>query len=119
MRIAAVCGGWLLAAAIVWLSLAAEPPDPGPDISDKVKHVVAYAALMFWFALLYRSGRARAAYALLWIAMGVTLEFAQSATGYRAYELADMAANTLGVLAGALAALSRPRAAATAGKETP
>lgn len=119
MRIAAVCGGWLYAAALVWLSLTAEPPDPGIEHGDKLGHFLAYGALMFWFALLYRSGPARAAYASLWIAMGVALEFAQSATGYRAYELADMAASTLGVLAGAIAALSLPRAAGAAEKETP
>ena len=35
-----------------------------------------------------------------WIAMGVALEFAQAATGYRSFELSDMAANSLGVLLG-------------------
>jgi VanZ family protein len=119
MRAAVVAGGWLLAAAIVWLSLTPSPSDPGFDYGDKVQHFLAYAALTFWFAFLYRSGPARVAYALLWIALGVALEFVQAATGYRSYELADMAANTLGVLAGAAAALSLPRAAAAAGKETP
>jgi VanZ family protein len=88
---------------------------------DKLEHVVAYGALMFWFAFLYRGARARIGYALLWIAMGVGLEFAQRATGYRSFELADMAADMLGVLAGwaGAAALSLPRGAAAAGKETP
>jgi VanZ family protein len=119
MRAAALAGGWLYAAAIVWLSLRTSPPEPGFEYGDKLEHFLAYAALMFWFAFLYRSGPARLAYALMWIAMGVALEFAQGATSYRSYELADMAANTLGVLAGAAAALSLPRAAAAAGKETP
>ncbi len=119
MRAAVVAGGWLLAAAIVWLSLAPPPAEPGVHIPDKLAHFLAYAALTFWFAFLYRSGPARVAYALLWIALGVALEFAQAATGYRSYELTDMAANALGVLAGAAAALSLPRAAAAAGRETP
>jgi len=119
MRAAALAGGWLYAAALVWLSLSPSPPDPGFAYGDKLGHFAAYALLMFWFAYLYRGLQVRIAYALLWIAMGIGLEFAQGATSYRSYELADMAANTLGVLAGALAALSLPRAAATAGKETP
>lgn len=119
MRAAVVAGGWLLAAAIVWLSLTDSPPEPGIAHADKIGHFLAYGALMFWFALLYRRPPARAAYAALWIGVGIVLEFAQDATGTRSFELADMAANALGVLAGAAAALSLPRAAAAAGKETP
>ena len=119
MRAAALAGGWLLAAAIVWLSLTPKPPDPGFSYGDKLGHFAAYALLMFWFGALYRAPRARVAYALLWVALGIALEFAQGAGGYRAYELADMAANTLGVLAGAAAVvLSLPRAAGAAGTGT-
>ena len=118
MRAAALAAGWLYVAAIVWLSLSPSPPDLGPEVSDKLKHFVAYAALMFWFSILYR-GKARLAYAAGWLALGIALEFAQGATGYRSYELADMAANALGVLAGAAAALAVTRAAPAPGKETP
>lgn len=119
MRAAALAGGWLYAAAIVWLSLSPSPPDPGFAYGDKLGHFAAYALLMFWFGYLYRRSRVRNAYALLWIAMSIGLEFAQGGTGYRSFELADMTANALGVLAGAAAALSLPRAAAAAEKETP
>ena len=119
MRAAALAGGWLCAAAIVWLSLSPSPPDPGVEYGDKLGHVAAYALLMFWFGYLYRRSQVRIAYALVWIALGVALEFAQAATSYRSFELADMAANALGVLFGALAALSLPTAAAAGGKEKP
>jgi VanZ family protein len=119
MRAAALAGGWVYAAALVWLSLTPSPPEPGVEYGDKLGHVLAYGVLMFWFCWLYQGRNTRLAYGAGWIAMGIALEFAQSATGYRAFELADMAANTLGVLAGALASLSLPRAAAAAGKETP
>lgn len=119
MRALAVTGGWLLAAAIVWLSLTPSLPRLDLESGDKLGHFLGYAGLMFWFALLYRAARARIGYALLWIAMGVALEFAQQAGGYRSFELADMAANTLGVLAGALAAFSLPRAARAQERETP
>jgi VanZ family protein len=118
-RRALLAGGWLYAAAIVWLSLTPSPSDPGFDYGDKVQHFLAYALLMVWFGLLYRNPKPRVAYGVLWIGMGMALEFAQAMTGYRSFELADMAANALGVLAGAAAALSLPRAAAAAGKETP
>lgn len=117
MRLAAVAGGWLLAAAIVGLSLMPSPPDPGFDYGDKLGHFLAYGGLMFWFGVLYRGAPARIGYALLWVGMGVALELAQGASGYRSLELADVAANALGVLAGAAAALSLPRAAAAAERE--
>jgi VanZ family protein len=119
MRAALVAGGWLYVAALVWLSLTAEDiPGPTFAFSDKVQHFLAYALLMFWFAALHRSLGARLAYGALWIGLGVALEFAQGATGYRSFELADMAANALGVAAGAAAALILPRAAGAAERET-
>ena len=119
MRAAALAGGWLYAAAIVWLSLTPEPvPVPEFAFGDKLQHFLAYALLMFWFSVLYRGRSARLACGAGCIALGIALEFAQGATGYRSLELGDMAANALGVAAGALAALSLPRAAGAAGKET-
>lgn len=100
MRSLLVVGGWLLAAAIVVLSLAPPPPDLDVPHGDKLGHIAAYSLLSFWFCWLYPSWRSRLAYAAGWIAMGVALEFAQGATGYRSFELADMAANSLGVLLG-------------------
>lgn len=114
-RVAGIAGGWLWAATIVYLSLTPSPPDPGFDYGDKLGHLLAYGGLMFWSCFLYRYRYTRLAYGIGWIALGVALEFAQDATGTRSFELADMAANTLGVLAGALAALSLPRGAAAEG----
>ena len=100
MRIVAIAGGWLYAGAIVFLSLTPSPPDPGFANGDKVGHLLAYGGLMFWFCFLYRYRYTRLAYGIGWIALGVALEFAQRATGYRSFELADMAADSLGVLLG-------------------
>jgi VanZ family protein len=107
MRQALVGAGWAWAAAIVWLSLTPSPPDIEFQHGDKFGHFAAYGVLMFWFAQLYR---VRVFYAIGFVAMGLALEFAQDALGYRSYELSDMGANTLGVLAGwaAALALSRP-----------
>jgi VanZ family protein len=97
-----VAAGWTLAALIVWLSLTPSPPqiDLGVEDGDKFEHVLAYASLMFWFCLLYAKHDTRIAYAALWIAMGIALEFAQRQTGYRNFEVFDMIANAIGVLTG-------------------
>ena len=108
MRRLLVTGGWLLAAAIVILSLLPSPPDVDLPHGDKLGHVAAYSLLTFWFCRLYPQPRTRLLYGAAWIAMGVALEFAQGATGYRSFELADMAANALGVLVGAVIALILP-----------
>jgi VanZ family protein len=100
MRRLLVAGGWLLAAAIVILSLVPSPPDVDVPHADKLGHFAAYSLLAFWFCWLYPAGKTRLAYAAGWIAMGVALEIAQAATGYRSFELSDMAANSLGVLLG-------------------
>ncbi len=100
MRTALLAGGWLWAAAIVFLSLTRSPPDLRVDHGDKLGHLLAYGLLMFWFCFLYRDRYARFAYGIGWVAMGVALEFAQRATGTRSFDVADMVANSLGVLLG-------------------
>ena len=104
-----VAGGWLICAAIVWLSLTPAPPKVEIEYSDKLGHFVAYGALMYWFCQLYASRTAQLGYAVGFAAMGVALEFIQGALGYRTFEVADMIANTLGVLLGWIAALTLPR----------
>ena len=112
MRLARVAVGWAIAAAIVWLSLIPSPPQIDFEQGDKLGHFGAYGMLMFWFCLLYQRRKVRIAYAVLWIAMGVGLEFIQGELGYRTYEVYDMVAGALGVLIGWAAALTLPRALA-------
>jgi hypothetical protein len=106
MRRAYLAAGWAWAAAIVWLSLT--PSLPSIDVShgDKAGHFFSYAVLMFWFAQLYAR---RVLFAVGFIALGVALEFAQGASGFRSFDLLDMIANALGVFAGWAAALILPR----------
>ena len=106
MRPLAVALGWLLVAAIVWLSLTPSPPEIELHIDqvDKLEHLTAYGSLMFWFAQLYVRNPVRLAYAAGFIALGVALEFVQAHVG-RDFELADMAADAAGVALGWSAAL--------------
>ena len=99
--------GGTLCLLVVYLSLTPSPPDLGVDQGDKLGHLAAYAGLMWWFAQLYPTLRSRLIWAAAFVALGVGLEFAQRATGYRSFELADMAADALGVLLGWL--LAPPR----------
>lgn len=110
--------GWAMAGAIVWLSLTPSPPRVDFEESDKLGHFLGYGTLMFWFAQLYVARAARIGYAAGFAAMGVALEFAQGALGYRTYEVFDMYANGLGVLLGWAAALILPRVLPGAERET-
>jgi len=96
--------GWLWVIAILWLSLTPTPPRIDLPEGDKLGHGLSYALLMFWFCQLHVSRAARVGYALGFIAMGVAIEFVQRATGYRSFELLDMAADAVGVLVGWLIA---------------
>ena len=99
---------WLLVAAVIVLSLVRVGGDPRSQ-GDKVGHVLAYATLMFWFSQIYARGRTRLLIAAALALMGVALEIAQGFTGYRSFEYADMAANTVGVAIGWL--IGPPRTA--------
>jgi VanZ family protein len=98
--------GWLLVVTVIVLSLVRYGGDPRPH-GDKGGHILAYATLMFWFAQIYARGRTRLVIAAGLALMGVALEIAQGFTGYRSFEYADMAANTIGVAIGWLIATPR------------
>src|SRR3954463_9159035 len=106
-RRAGLALGWAWVAAIVYLSLMPSPPKVDLEGGDKLGHFFASAVLAYWFCQFYFR-RTRLAYLLAFVAMGVAIEFVQRATGYRSFELADMAANAVGVAAGWGAALLVP-----------
>ena len=91
---------------IVWLSLTPSPPRVDFTASDKLGHLLAYGALMFWFAQIYKTW---IFYAAGFVAMGIGLEVLQGMVGYREADVLDMVANTLGVAAGWGAARALPR----------
>ena len=107
MRRAAVLLGWALVATIVWGSLTPSPPSINIEQSDKLGHAFFYAATMFWFAQLYLRAAVRVRYALGLVALGIALEFVQDWVG-RDFELADMAADAVGIALGWAAAVVMP-----------
>lgn len=95
--------GWMLVFLIIYLSLTPDPvqmPMAAQWEGDKFGHGLAYATLMSWFASLYQAAGHRIRFAAGFIALGVFLEFAQRWTGYRSFEVLDMAASAAGVLLG-------------------
>ena len=103
-------GLWLLAvAAVMVLSLAnLSRLPPVPEGGDKVEHFLAYALLSASAMQLFARRGGCVVIALLLVAMGVGLEFAQGAlTTTRMADPRDALANTVGVLAG-LATLLTP-----------
>jgi VanZ family protein len=96
--------GWLLIAAVIWLSLTPSPPKLEVAYGDKLGHFAAYGALMVWFCQFYGGRRARLVCAVGFIGMGIGLEFIQRMTGYRDFEWLDMVADAVGVLLGWAAA---------------
>jgi len=95
--------GVLLVLAVCVLSLAPTVPPPPGTHGDKVEHLIAYGSLTYWWGMLYPQCVQRWLACLLFIVMGVALEFAQQATGYRVLDAFDMAANAVGALLGRVA----------------
>lgn len=99
--------GWLLVAAIVFLSLTPAPPDLGVDQGDKIGHFAAYGLTTLWFAQVYTARHQRVRLVIGMVVMGIAMEYAQRATGYRSFEVADMLADATGAGLGWLAAPPR------------
>lgn len=93
--------------ATIWvLSLMPVPPSvPG---GDKLHHWVAYAGCTLWWCLALTTWRQRGVAMLSLVAMGAVIEVLQGLSGYRYFELADIAANAGGVLCGGMVAALFP-----------
>ena len=89
-----------LAVLIAYLTLSPPSSGPGLSIPDKLAHFLAFAGLIFPYALLYRRG-------LIWmipiaVLFGGAIEIIQPNVG-RSAELADFFADVAGVIAGTAA----------------
>lgn len=100
--------GYALVALVVYLSLASNPVDMGMRFpyEDKVYHAFAYFTLMAWFSQIYHDKFRRYMMAVIFVSMGLLLEYLQSFDPARMAELGDMLANTTGVILGLLLALT-------------
>jgi len=90
--------GAALVALVVFGSLSGAP-NAGPiALNDKLVHLGVYATLMAWFAQLFRHDLTRLLCGLCFVALGIAMEYLQGLIPTRQFELADMVANTSGVL---------------------
>ena len=69
------------------------------SVNDKIEHAIAYAGLMVWFGGMFRRA------SQLWVgvalvALGGALELLQGLTPTRTPDIADLAADSVGVLLG-------------------
>jgi VanZ family protein len=88
--------GLLYVLYILYVSLMPSPPTLVK--SDKAAHFLGYLVLMGWFSQIYSGVKVRILLALLFILLGVCIEFLQGLGGVRMFEFADMVANGFGVL---------------------
>lgn len=96
LRTAWLTGGYLLAAAIVYFSLAPTATVSLEQGWDKIYHLLAYLTLMLWFAQACERRR-WPMLAFVCMGLGVLLEFAQRYSEYRTFSYDDMVANAAGV----------------------
>lgn len=94
--------GYLLIVLVIYLSLSSSPVtiDTNLPYEDKLFHFIAYFVLTFWFMQIYHIRHYVIAWVALFLCLGLTMEYLQGFNPYRYGETADMAANTLGVMAG-------------------
>jgi len=97
---------WVLVALVIYLSVTPRPVEIPVEQGDKLGHLLAYGTVMLWFAQVYER-RARWRVMLGLVLLGVALEFVQRWTGYRTFDVWDMAADAAGVLIGIAAAPPR------------
>lgn len=88
--------GTVLLLVIIVASLV-PVPKTGIQANDKLVHISMYFVLMAWFAQVIEP-RYRLHLAIAFVSLGLALEIAQHATGYRSFEWADALANAAGVV---------------------
>lgn len=103
--------GYALVMLVVFLSITSNPIDTGLNFpyEDKVYHALAYFTLMFWFGQIYHDKFQRNMIAVVFVFMGLSLEYIQSFDPARMAEFADMVANTTGVVLAMLLVLGNAK----------
>ena len=67
--------------------------------ADKIAHAIAFAGLMIWFGALVPQRNYPHLF-VAFVAYGGIIELMQNLTGYRTMDLADLVADTAGLLLG-------------------
>lgn len=96
--------GYAMVLVVIYLSLTSEPVMMTGlfAFEDKFYHALAYFGLMAWFGQIYHQRRLRTIIALLFMLLGLSMEYLQSFNPERYAEFDDMVANVAGVALGLL-----------------
>ena len=94
--------GYLLIVLVIFLSLTSSPVeiDTSLPYEDKLFHMIAYFVLTFWFMQIYHIRHHVIRWVVFFFCLGMLLEYLQGFDSNRYSEVADVFANTLGVIAG-------------------
>jgi len=87
---------WVL--ILILMSLIDLKPIGNVLLQDKLMHMLGYAFLMGWFVQIFQHPITRFLIAISLALVGGGVEYLQSMVPYRQFELADMLANSAGVL---------------------
>jgi VanZ family protein len=103
--------GRLALAATVVVCLIPLPKSPiHVEGGDKLEHALGWLLITLWYAQLTVTHRALLARACGFVALGAAIELAQSLTGWRSADPADLVANFVGVATGVALGLTPLRA---------
>ena len=93
--------GYLLITLVIYLSLSSSPFEIDTDLpyQDKLFHFVAYFAVTFWFMQIYHIRHHVIVLVIIFLCLGMVMEYLQGFDANRYSEAADMIANTTGVMA--------------------
>jgi hypothetical protein len=97
--------GWALVLGVIIGSLVPGQVLRDVGFGDKVMHAGSYFLLMVWFAGLY-ARKAHPIIAVVLLCLGAGLDLLQGTTKTRSFDLYDIAANGLGIMAGLVLSLS-------------
>ena len=91
---------YILLALATFLSLTPQPPSIMERVSDKLLHVLGYAALIVSAHIAHSPNRRHLLKVGLLLTLSILIEFAQYFIPGRSLSLLDMAANLAGLAAG-------------------
>jgi VanZ family protein len=100
-----LAGLWVSAWVVVAVLLLIPIPGGVPEGTDKIVHFLIFAGMAFGAISFSRRAGQLSALALLTMAGGIALEFAQRLTPWRTFDLMDALTNTLGASSGYAIAL--------------
>lgn len=104
LRLAARLGFFITMAAVALMSLLPQQDIPRVDVSDKVEHFAAYAILAILGAFGFLGRRSWLCLLLFLPTFGAVMELLQAFSPGRSPDIADAAANMVGVMVGLMVA---------------